>query len=161
MDSSPAVLALAGVQRIFFVFEIVGFSLTCIEVFFPKAADRIEDLVERVGNPQFLTRFWRLDLLVMGGVLFAVVLGASFLISVAIATAVSSGTDEPSSVLRNVFVWAAGFLVVALATLAFFHVLSKLLRFLNGITKGRALGSIGLGLILIAIVGGAYTYFAG
>jgi hypothetical protein len=161
MDSSPAVVAVSGVQRISFVCEILGFSLTCIEVFFPKTADQIEDLVERVGNPQFLTRFLRLDLVVMGGVLFIVVRAAGFLISVAIATVVSGGTDQPSSVLQNVYIWSAGFRVLALAALAFFHILSKILSFVNGMTKGRALGSVGLSLLLIAIVGGAYPYIAG
>ncbi|MCG8603607.1 hypothetical protein MJD09_01225 [bacterium] len=161
MDSSPAFLAVTAVERIYLLFEILGFSLTCIEVFFPQTADRIEDSIERIGNPEFLTRFLRLDLLVMAGALFGVVLCAGFLISIAIATVISGGTGEPSIVLQNVFVWASGLLVLALAALASLHIMSKVLRFLNGITRGRALGSIGLTLLLIDIIGGAYPLLVG
>ena len=132
---------------------IAGLSLAFLEMFFPRAADSIENLVDSIGNPRFLSNFQRFDLVLMGTIIACVVLGAGFLLSVALTAVVLDNASHFSSILQSIFVWTAGVLVFVILALVVFHLLGKILGLLNSITNGRALGSIGLLLLLLVLMG--------
>ena len=155
MDSLLDIFEPVSFQRWKLPLGIAGISMTFLEMFFPRAADSIENLVDSIGNPGVFSSFQRFDLVLMGTLIACSVLGAGFLLSVALTTVVLDNASHFSSILQNIFVWAAGVLVVAILALVVFYLLGKILRFLNSITNGRALGAIGLLLLLFVLIGEA------
>ncbi len=145
----------ARIQYFTLPLEVVGFTLTSIEVLFPELADRIERLVDKLGKSSNsfhdkLRRYYgkpaEMALPVFPLILLTLMVYPFF-------SRWWGMYPQFKTAIYMFIVFGALYLTY---WISFF--LGKLIDVLNKVTSGRALGTLGLVLAFLGLLGEAYQY---
>ena len=135
---------------------LIGAPLGLIEIFNPKLADKIEDYLDyQGGDHQFEGKLDNLATEMISGksAPYVAIAGLfAFLMVVYDQISIHSHLVQriETPVVLWIFVWfIIGFSISALVV----HGMAMTIKFLNRITGGRALGGIGVILIILGVIG--------
>lgn len=134
-------------------FEVVGFSLTFIEVLKPELADRIEARIDELSQHRLAVEpLGALDgcLGLFGIILMSLVL----LVGLLMTNSKSEFEVGDGFIIIIVMIPIIG----SLTYILLIRVLGVIINKLNAISNGHALGTLGLIIALIGLLGEAYQY---
>lgn len=135
--------------------EVVGFILTFIEVLFPKFADEIEKTIDDMSavfdNLSDTVKLWGW----IGYFFLPILLVVGLIIGLIFQSL--SGT-LPKLYPKLYAILGALLITIVVLSVVLLKSASMLIRLLNRLSNGRALGSLGLILAFLGVLGEAYQY---